>query len=179
VCRRPSGVPAWHCARAAPAGQGTGRTGRPYWLTVADGPPVRRQNPGQPRRCPRFAGRRPQPPRDPTPARHDLPHGQTPRRRHYPGGPLSRPVARPPLRPRRVQALPGRPLEPGLRQRLEGMGGDRATRLHRQLPASSRLLPHQAPLGRPGHRTPGPHPARSPAGSSGTPSPSPRANSSG
>nr|WP_248296136.1 transposase [Streptomyces sp. S1D4-11] len=83
---------------------------------------------------------RPQPSRDPTPARDDLPHGQTPRRRSHPGGPLSRPVAGPPLRPRRVQALPGRPPEPQLHQRLEGVGGDRATRLHRQLPASSRLF---------------------------------------
>ncbi|WP_456303124.1 transposase [Streptomyces mirabilis] len=34
------------------------------------------------------------------------------------------------------------------------MGGDRATRLQRQLPASSHLLSHQAPFGRSGHRTP-------------------------
>ncbi|MFE4677736.1 hypothetical protein [Streptomyces sp. NPDC056723] len=34
------------------------------------------------------------------------------------------------------------------------MGGDRATGLQRQLPASSRLLPHQTPFGRSGHRTP-------------------------
>ncbi|MFI6857946.1 transposase [Streptomyces sp. NPDC050416] len=59
-----------------------------------------------------------------------------------------------PLSPRRVRALPGRPLEPGLHQGLEGMGGDRATRLQGLLPASSRLLPHQTPFGRSGHRTP-------------------------
>ncbi|MFH8349586.1 ISL3 family transposase [Streptomyces sp. NPDC018045] len=88
-----------------------------------------RQNPDQPRRCAHLAGRRPQPPRDPTPARmayrtvepladasapKDLFHGQRQGR---------------PSVLERVQALPGRPLEPGLHQRLEGTGGARATRL--------------------------------------------------
>ncbi|MFE7267075.1 transposase [Streptomyces sp. NPDC057592] len=71
------------------------------------------------------------------------------RRRCRPGGPLPRATARPTVQARRVQALPGRPLEPGLHERLDGVGGDRAPRLPGQLPAGSRLLPGEAALAGP------------------------------
>ncbi|MGW1320504.1 hypothetical protein [Streptomyces sp. NPDC002426] len=57
-----------------------------------------------------------------------------------PAGPVPR-VAGPAIQTRRLQALPGRSLEPGLRERLEGVGGDRAARLSGQLSAGARLLP--------------------------------------
>ncbi|MFD5734583.1 transposase family protein [Streptomyces sioyaensis] len=64
---------------ATRAGPGARRTHGYSWLPVAYRPPVRRSDTSQSRRRSRAAGRRPKPPRDPTPARHDLPHRQAPR----------------------------------------------------------------------------------------------------
>ncbi|WP_406511044.1 transposase [Streptomyces sp. NBC_00161] len=122
---------------------------------MANRAPDRRPHSGQARHRPHAAGGRPQPTLDRPPAPHDPPHRQTLGRRRRSRRPLPGAVAEPPHRPRRVQALPGRPLEPGLQQRLGIVGGDRAVRLQGQLPASSRL-PREKRL------SPGPVSARPP-----------------
>lgn len=79
VRRRPPRPFTEQGARATRAGPGARRTHGYSWLPVADRPPVRRPEQEPISRRSRAAGRRPQPPRDPTPARHDLPHRQAPR----------------------------------------------------------------------------------------------------
>ncbi|WTW50315.1 ISL3 family transposase (plasmid) [Streptomyces sp. NBC_00015] len=56
------------------------------------------------------------------------------------------------LRPRRVQALPGRTLGRGLHQRLEALGRDRSLGLSRQLRSGQRLPSREAHLATAGHR---------------------------
>lgn len=68
--------------------------------------------------------------------------------------PLPRAVAvQPNLRPGRVQALLGRPMERGLHQCLETLGGDRPTRLPGQLRHRQRLHSEEAHLTPPSDRT--------------------------
>ncbi|WP_414720996.1 ISL3 family transposase [Streptomyces sp.] len=58
------------------------------------------------------------------------------------------------LRPRRVQALPGRTLGRGLHQHLEALGGDRSLGLSRQVRPGQRLPAREAHLATAGHREP-------------------------
>ncbi|WCN05111.1 ISL3 family transposase [Streptomyces sp. M92] len=91
-------------------------------LTVEERPFANRIR-ARTRHRPRPAGSRPQPPLHRASTPYDPPHRQEPRRRGQAGRPLPPPVAaQPNLRPRRVQALPGRPLGRGLHQRLEALG---------------------------------------------------------
>ncbi|MFF5809499.1 transposase [Streptomyces sp. NPDC012746] len=115
--------------------------------------PVRRPDPVPARSRARPAEGRAQPTLDPATTRDDLADCQTVRRCREAGGPVHRPMAEPALRSRRLQALPGRPLERGLHQRLETLGGDPASRLQRQLPARPRLPARQAHLTKAGDRT--------------------------
>ncbi|WP_425424635.1 hypothetical protein [Streptomyces phaeochromogenes] len=120
--------PARAFASWSPIPRGSRRTGAPRGeggLSMAERA-VRQPRPNQARHGPRAAGSRPQPPFHRASAPDDPPHRQKPRRRCEAGRPLSRPVAaQQDLRPRRVQALPGRTLGRGLYQRLEALGRDR------------------------------------------------------
>lgn len=123
-----------------PPGSGLAR------FSLAARAPIRRSDPGPACHRPRTADGGTQPALGAVAARDDLPHRQTARRHRDAGGTVHRSVTEPALRPRRLQALSGRPLERRLQQRLEAMGGDRATRLQGQLPARSRLCARQAHL---------------------------------